>query len=155
MDLRITGTTVILAFSAHLLCAAPARAGLEGDAAQVLADGTAMQGVVQSTPGRLYDIQEITAGTGTRVREYLNRSGRVFAISWSGPAVPDMRLLLGSHYDSYAQALSAMNHSGLRGSMRVASSELVVESGGHMRAYSGRAYLPALIPPGVPLAEFR
>ncbi len=151
---RITAIAVILAFGSQLLCAAPARAGLGSDAAQVLADATAMLGVIQSTPGQQYDVQEITAGTGTRVREYLSRSGQVFAVSWVGPVVPDLRQLLGSHYDSYAKGLSALRP-GLRRSVRIASGDLVVESGGHMRAYSGRAYLPAFIPPGVPLSELR
>jgi hypothetical protein len=153
---RIAGPALLLILiGIDLMCAAPARAGLGSDAAQVLADGAEMHGVVQSVPGQQYDIQEITAETGTRVREYLNRGGLVFAVSWSGPVVPDLRHLLGSHYDAYANALSALNQRGLRRSLRIASGELVVESGGHMRAYSGRAYLPALIPPGVPLSELR
>ena len=156
MHPRIAGSALLLAvFGMELLCAAPARAGLGGDQAQVIADGAEMHGTVQSVPGLAYDVQEITAGTGTRVREYLTRSGLVFAVSWSGPVVPDLRQLLGSHYDSYAKGLSALSHPGLRRSLRIASDKVIVESGGHMRAYSGRAYLPALIPPGVPLSELR
>jgi hypothetical protein len=68
--------------------------------------------------------------------------------------MPDLRQLLGSHYAAYTEALSASTHRDLR-SVRVATRELVVECGGHMRAYSGRAYLPVLIPPGVPVAELR
>ena len=106
-------------------------------------------------PLQQYEMQEITGGNDVRVREYLTRGGLVFAVSWSGPVVPDMRQLLGSHYDAYAKGLAALSHPGLRRSLQIASGELVVESGGHMRAYSGRAYLPALIPPGVPLSELR
>jgi hypothetical protein len=37
--------------------------------------------------------------------------------------------------------------------LRVALPGLIVESGGHLRAYAGRAYLPALVPAGVPAAD--
>jgi hypothetical protein len=53
----------------------------------------------------------------------------------------------------YATALAALNHPGLHRSLRVALPELIVESGGHLRAYAGRAYLPALVPAGVPAAD--
>jgi hypothetical protein len=39
--------------------------------------------------------------------------------------------------------------------VRVATAALVVESSGHLRAYSGRAYLPAEIPTGVPITDIR
>lgn len=90
-----------------------------------------------------------------RVREFLNQDGAVFAVSWSGPVLPDLQQLLGPHFAEYSSALAALAHPGLQRSVRVASSGLVVESGGHMRAYAGRAYLPARIPSGVSVAELR
>jgi hypothetical protein len=134
--------------------AAPARAALGGDSASVLADGAELHGVVQAEARPLYDIQEITAD-GMRVREYLSRDGVVFGVSWSGPAPPNLRHLLGTHYEAYAAALATLNHPGLHRSVRVALPELVVESGGHLRAYGGRAYLPLAVPAGVPTAELR
>jgi hypothetical protein len=104
---------------------------------------------------RQFDIGEITADSSIRVREFLTRSGVVFAVSWSGLVMPDLQLLLGAHYAAYRAELAALNHPGLHRSVRVASSELVVESGGHLRAYAGRAYLPALIPDGVSVTELR
>jgi len=119
----------------------------------VLADGAASKALVNSVIGQQYDIQEINADTGVRVREYLNRDGVVFAVSWAGPVLPDLQRLLGTHFAAYTTALAALDHPGLHRSVRVASSDLVVESGGHLRAYAGRAYLPALIPAGVSAAE--
>jgi hypothetical protein len=138
----------------YCLCVEPVRAGLGSDAADILIDSAQMQGVITLVSRAQYDVQEITAEAGTRVREYVNRGGLVFAVSWDGPVMPDLRQLLGSHYAAYTEALSASTHRDLR-SVRVATRELVVECGGHMRAYSGRAYLPVLIPPGVPVAELR
>jgi Protein of unknown function (DUF2844) len=39
--------------------------------------------------------------------------------------------------------------------VRIATSDLVVESEGHLRAYVGRGYLPALVPAGVSIGELR
>jgi hypothetical protein len=44
---------------------------------------------------------------------------------------------------------------GLRRSLRIETSGLVVETEGHMRAYIGRAYLPAMIPAGTPTSDLR
>jgi Protein of unknown function (DUF2844) len=133
----------------------PARASLGGDAASVAADAAELHGVARATPLPQYDIEEITSDTGIRVREFLNRDGIVFAVAWNGPVVPDLRTLLGSSFESYIKGLGTLKHPGTQRSIRLASKELVVESGGHMRAYGGRAYLPPLIPAGASPADLR
>jgi len=130
-----------------------AHAALGGDAASVPADAAELHGAVNTEIRQQYEIQEISAEAGMRVREYLTRDGVVFAVSWSGPVLPDLQRLLGTHYAEYAAALKGLTSPGLHRSVRVASSELIVESGGHLRAYAGHAYLPALIPAGVSAAE--
>jgi hypothetical protein len=130
-----------------------AHAGLGSDAASVLADATELHGVVNSAVHQQCDVQEISAETGMHVREYLNRDGVVFAVSWTGPVLPDLQQLLATYYAPYTAALAALNHPGLHRSARVTLPELVVESGGHLRAYAGRAYLPALIPAGMSAAD--
>jgi hypothetical protein len=148
-------TRALLILGIASLGGGPARAALGGDAASVLADGAELHGAAHADVRPLYDIQEIAADTGMRVREYLNRDGVVFAVSWSGPIMPDLQHLLGTHYEAYTAALAALNHPGLHRSLRVALPDLVVESGGHLRAYAGRAYLPLAVPAGVPTAELR
>jgi hypothetical protein len=133
----------------------PAQANLGGDAASVVADAAELHGVARATPMLQYDIEEITSDSGVRVREFLNRNGIVFAVTWNGPVVPNLRTLLGSSFDSYITGLGALKHPGTQRSLRLASGELVVESGGHMRAYGGRAYLPPLIPAGASPADLR
>jgi hypothetical protein len=130
-----------------------ARAGLGGDAASALDDASELHGVVNAISLPLYGIQEITTDTGMRVREYVSQDGVVFAVRWTGPVLPDLQRLLGAHYVEYTTALAALNHPGLHRSLRVDLPELIVESGGHLRAYAGRAYLPALVPAGVPAAD--
>lgn len=133
----------------------PARANLGGDAASVSDDAAGLQGVAHAEILAEFAVTQIDAPTGMHVREFLNRDGIVFAVSWTCPAPPDLQRLLGAHFAQYSAALAALNHPGLHRSVRVASPELVVEAGGHLRAYSGRAFLPAQIPPGVSAADLR
>jgi Protein of unknown function (DUF2844) len=144
---------VILGVSA--LWVGEARASLAGDAASVLDDASGLHGVVQASILQQFEIQEIVTDNGMRVREFLNRDGIVFAVTWAGPVMPDLQRLLGAQFAVYTAALVARDHLGVHRSVRVASSGLVVESDGHLRAYVGRAYLPAMIPNDVSTAELR
>ena len=137
-----------LTLAANLICISAARAGLGGDAAGVAADAKFLRGVVHSESTLLFDVREIITDAGLRVREYLNRDGIVFAVTWRGPIQPDLQQLLQTSFASYNQARSALIQPGLRRSLRIASTDLVVETAGHLRAYSGRAYLPTRIPAG-------
>jgi hypothetical protein len=152
---RVKWVSLAVAFGLTSWCVAPARAALGGDAASVASDADALHGVIHSTLLQQYDIHEITSDNGMRLREFQDRSGVVFAVVWSGPAMPDLQKLLGASYQKYTTAVAAASHPGLKRSLRIATSDLVVESDGHMRAYSGRAYLPALIPAGTSPADLR
>jgi hypothetical protein len=136
------------------LWAGSARAALGSDAASVLADGARLHVDIHSEMRQQYEVLEFSTATGINVREYLNRDRMVFAVSWRGPVPPDLEQLLGAHFTSYAAALAAVTHPGIHRSLRVESSGLIVELGGHLRAYVGRAYLAALMPAGVTAAEF-
>ena len=142
------------AVSMGALWAGAARAALGSDAASVLADGSSMHVSVQSEIRELYQVLKISTATGISVSEYLNSDGIVFAVSWNGPVPPDLQQLLGAHFSTYTAALATVAHPWIRRSLRVESSGLVVELGGHLRAYAGRAYLADLIPAGVTAAEF-
>jgi hypothetical protein len=146
---------LFLALAANLICISAARAGLGGDAAGVVADAKALRGAVQFRSAPLFDVHEISAGGGLRVREYVNRDGIVFAVTWTGPVQPDLQQLLLTNFALYDQARSALTQPGLRRSLRIASADLVVETGGHLRAYSGRAYLPTRIPAGASANDLR
>jgi len=146
---------LLAACAINPLWAVSARAALGSDAASVLADGVSMHAGVHVDIRQQYDVHEISAATGVSVREYLNRDGIVFAVSWSGPVPPDLQRLLGMHFTAYAAALTALSHPGIHRSVRLTSTGLVVELGGHLRAYTGRAYVVALVPSGVSAAELR
>jgi Protein of unknown function (DUF2844) len=134
----------------------PVLAALGGDVASVQEDQAQMKGTLKTTEGMTYTVHEIKTGTGTLVREYVSRAGEVFGVSWQGPFIPDMQQLLGSYFDAYASAAQTQRtaHRG-RTPLNIQQPGLVVESNGHMRSYSGRAYDPGKLPQGVSANDIR
>ncbi len=137
------------------LAAWPAHAALGGDAASVDADARGIGGTVSVTPMQAYDIREIACADGLRVREFLDRTGAVFAVAWNGPVMPILSQLLGTDYGAYVRAIDTLKRPGLHRELRVVLPDAVVELAGHLRAYSGRAYRPAAIPAGTAIADLR
>lgn len=95
-----------------------------------------------------YAVHEIRLPSATVVREYVSGSGKVVAVSWHGPFLPDLQQLLGKYFERYKQAAVAAHRHGRR-PLVVRQPELVVQSGGHMRAFHGKAYLPNMLPEGL------
>jgi hypothetical protein len=102
---------------------------------------------IKETMRGSYRVHEIQQPSGTVIREYAGLDGKVFAVTWHGPFSPNLRQTLGSYFDQYAAAAPAGRQD--RNHVQVRESNLVVQVGGHMRAYSGRAYLPQALPSGV------
>jgi hypothetical protein len=146
--------SLLLALGANPLGVDCARASLGGDVYSIRADADGVNGLVQIERRQNYDIHEITTDNGLRLREFVNRDGLVYGITWNGPVVPDLRQVLGSSFEEYIKA-TAGSHAELRRLQRYASSTLVVERNGHMRAYGGRAYLPAAFPAGTSPSELQ
>jgi hypothetical protein len=85
--------------------------------------------------------------SGTVVHEYVDAQGTVFAVSWSGPFLPDLKELLGSHFDAMVAHAGKARRAG-RSQLSLKQSDLVIVSGGHMGAFEGHAWLPAKLPAG-------
>ncbi|MBI4292547.1 MAG: DUF2844 domain-containing protein [Betaproteobacteria bacterium] len=128
-----------------------ARAVLGGDVASVHSDRAELNAALRTTPANQFTQFDLQLPSGTTVREYVSATGAVFAVSWDGPSLPDLRLLLGSYFQQYRDAV----RSGGVGARVVKQPGLVVYTGGHMRAFRGRAYVPQLLPPGVAAEEIR
>ena len=141
---------VSLALAALLVASLPAAAELGGNVATIQADQQHMKGTRRVTANAAYSIHEIAAPTGTRVREFVSPAGTVFGVAWQGPFVPDLHQLLGSYFDQYAQAIQ--NKRVKRAPVMIQQNGLVVQAGGHMRSFSGKAYLPQAMPQGVTAA---
>jgi hypothetical protein len=144
--------------AAWLLLAGAGRASAElgGDAATVAADQQQMQSAKQSVRrAGNYTAHEYEVQTGSVVREYVSPAGKVFGVAWHGPRIPDLRQLLGAYYAQYERAAAAAGNVRHRGPLLIQEPGLVVQSGGHMRAYSGWAYVPGLLPADVRAEEIR
>jgi hypothetical protein len=143
-------------YASILLLALPAFAGLGENSNSVEADQAHMQGERRITQAASYSVHEIKAPTGTIVREYVSASGQVFGVAWQGPWRPDMQQILASYFETYRQAADAQAklHTG-RQPLVINQPDLVVRSGGHMRAFAGQAYVPSLLPKGVTAATIQ
>lgn len=127
--------------------ALPAAAELGGNVSSIQADQEHMKGTRHVTTNAAYSVHEIQAATGTTVREFVSPAGTVFAVAWQGPSTPDLQQLLGPYFAQYSQAIQTKRAG--RQPVAIRQPGLVVEAGGHMRSFSGRAYLPQLMPQGV------
>lgn len=143
--LQLAGVALVILGSAS-----PARAALGGDASTIQADQLSMRGTRRTIAGEAYTVHEIQGTSGTVVREYLSPEGIVFAVAWRGPWMPDMRQILGSYFEPYAQGVQARRDDGLRrGPVLIEQPGLVVQSSGHPRWFTGKAYVPAMVPKGL------
>ena len=140
----------LLAALVILATAFPAWASLGGDTASIQADQLHMQGTRTTKAAESYTVHEIQAATGTVVREYLSPEGKVFAVAWNGPWLPDLRQLLGGYFEQYRAAVQPQSGARrVRKPVMIDQPGLVVQVGGHIRAFSGRAYVPEMLPSGV------
>ena len=130
-----------------------AAAALGEPETSVPTDVKQMRGSLKLSVHASYRQHEIRLPSGTLVREFAGPDGKVFAVAWNGPTVPNLRQTLGRYFDAFASAAKD-KHAG-RNRIQIRQSELVVQSSGHMRAFVGRAYLPLQIPSGVELGDLR
>jgi hypothetical protein len=132
-----------------------ARATLGESATSAEADRKALSAVrgATTTAGN-YTVQEMRTDAYT-VREYVSPAGIVFAVAWEGLTYPDLTPLLGSYAAQYKEALRQRPRRPGRRHLTVRTDQVVVQKWGHMRDLRGRAYVPALIPPGVSIDEIK
>lgn len=131
-----------------------AGAALGGSASSAEADQARMHARREVKAGTAYSVHEITTPSETVVREFVSSAtGQVFAVAWRGPFMPDLKQVLGEHYDAFIESASKEHHG--RRNVSVRKPEVVIHSGGHMRAFAGMAYLPGQIPEGVSIDDLR
>ena len=132
-----------------ILSARRSFAALGDDVSSVQADRAHINASLRTTPMSAYVLHELRSPSGAVVREFASASGRIFAVAWQGASQPDLRQLLGSHFEDFQQAVQAQNRRAVGGTLHVQQNGLVVEMGGHMRSIRGRAYLSDQLPAGV------
>jgi hypothetical protein len=147
--LQRASAAAVIAFAAAL----PVHASLGDIEASVEADRLAMGATQRTQLSPAFITHELQMPSGATIREYVTPTGIVFGVAWQGPSIPDLRQLLGSHFDDYVAAMETRRTR--RSPVLVQLPGLVVQSSGHMRAFSGHAYLPAALPPGIAPEEIR
>jgi hypothetical protein len=140
-----------------LLAPSTAFASLGGTVASVTADRVHVEGaLMRMVTTDAYALHEIRAASGTLIREFVNSAGTVFAVAWEGAWMPDLQQVLGDHFAEYQAAMRARQQvRRARGSIAIDQPGLVVQMTGHARTFTGRAYLPAAVPPGVQLENIK
>ncbi|MGA3247579.1 MAG: DUF2844 domain-containing protein [Paraburkholderia sp.] len=151
INIPICGSVALSATLTVLLPVTNACAALGGTMATT--PGEANAAPVTLLNGAVQMRSRVDAG-GTTVNEYASSTGQIFAYSWQGPTMPDLPALLGAYNASYrAGAAAGFAATQDLHASRVARSDVVVESGGQMRSYVGRAWLPGALPAGVTPAD--
>jgi hypothetical protein len=147
-----------IAAGALFATASLAWGSLGGDSNSVQADQIQMQGTRRMIAAPTHTIHEIQAASGTVVREYVSSDGKVFAVTFHGPWIPDLQQLLGTHFEHYSRAIKAQSDANVRRArhpVMVDEPGLTVQIGGHPRAFAGRAYIPELLPAGIRVEDIR
>jgi len=148
-------SSLILWFALLLMLAAPmaAFAALGENESSIQVDQTQMQATRSITRTATHAVHELQTPAGHVIREYVSPSGTVFGIAWQGPSKPDLKQLLGSHFDELQPPAQTARMR--RGPVVIRQHGLVFEMSGHMRAFAGRAYIPQLLPAGVEADSIR
>lgn len=151
---RLRSVALPLAAAGLAFCL-PAWAALGGDASSIQADSAHMKAAVSVTQTNGYEVHEMKAPQGTVVREFVAPTGRVFAVAWHGPFMPELQQVLGNYFQQYSTALQNQKKHYGRAPLNLQLPGLVVQEGGYMRAYVGRAYVPGMLPQTVKVDEIK
>lgn len=114
-----------------------------------------MNASVQVTQHDAYNVHRMQAPGGTEVDEYVSPNGTVFAVTWHGQFVPPMQQILGTYFQQYTEALQAQPKMYGHRPLNIQEPGLVVQTGGHMRAHYGRAYIPNMLPQGITASQLQ
>jgi hypothetical protein len=133
-----------------LLATGAAHAELGGNFASVQSEVQRLNGTLRTIAMPSYDVHEIQMNGHVIERQYMNRAGQVFGISWKSKGSSNLQPMLGAYFSQY-QALGPrridLHHAAL------STPDLVVEVGSFLQTFTGRAYVPNQVPSGVAVSE--
>ena len=130
-------------------------AAIGNDVFSLSADQAHLHATLRSTQKAGYVLHELCADSGLVIHEYSAPNGKIFAVAWEGPVIPDLRQILGARFDDFRRAAETQNRNGVHGPLFIQQNGLTVELGGHMRSYRGKAYLSDEMPASVRAEELR
>jgi hypothetical protein len=121
-----------------------AQAELGGNLASIMQEQKTFGSTLTTSPQSNYIIYIQNISPDLVVKEYVSNSGNIFGVAWKGSTLPNFQVLLGSYYSNYLSAQQQNPRS-----VFSQDNNLVIESGGVMGGYIGRAYLPKQVPTGL------
>ncbi len=141
--MRMTVAILLLACASTV----PALAALGETHESIQHDAEMLKGKVATRQMSGYSVAEITRGDGSVLREFESPEGQIFGVAWRGFTMPNLTQILGPYADEFHKAIPTDHPH--HGPLSVHVGKLVVETGGHMRAFRVRAYRLDLLPSGV------
>lgn len=131
----------------------PCAAVLGGKAESVAADQARMKAIRRVIANGRFQVHELQTDGNNVVREFVTPDGNVFGVTWTTQFGPQYSQLLGSYTERLNKAAQARrNH---RAPLNIDEPGFVFSAFGHMRYFSGRAYVPSMVPAGVLAEEIR
>ncbi len=121
-----------------------AQAELGGNLASIMQEQKTFGSTLTTSPQSNYTIYIQNISPDLVIKEYVSNSGNIFGVAWKGSTLPNFQVLLGSYYSNYLSAQQQNPRS-----VFSQDNNLVIESGGVMGGYIGRAYLPKQVPTGL------
>jgi hypothetical protein len=137
-------------FLAAALTGAPAHATLGGDADSVVENQHELHAAHAVEKLDAGERHRLKLASGMIIHEYLS-AGRVYAVTWRGSRMPDLRQLLGPYFEQLEQ--HRVRRRGSHHASQSTGDDLVVQSSGHGHSFAGRAWVPSLVPAGVDVAK--
>jgi hypothetical protein len=148
LSTRQVGLGIFLTLTGVIGFTHQASATLGGDVASVAVNQRHLSSTrrVRSLNGG--ECHDLHLPSGPVVHEYLSPAGVVYAVSWKGHGMPDLRELLGAYFSQ----MPTSHRRGGHHRMTLTGDDLVVESTSHGHLFTGRAWVPSLVPAGVDVA---
>ena len=126
-----------------LLLPSVSQAELGGNSASILTEQQEFNSQLTNTQQNGVNVYTQTIPSAIIVREYVSGSGTVFAVTWSGPSLPNLQTLLGGYFKDYLAAIKEG-----RRSIYLNNENVIIQSSGMMGAFQGFAFLPKQAPAG-------
>jgi hypothetical protein len=149
----LSGGSILLVAASLLLSASHSYAALGGDLSSVVRLQARLGAKLQTHQRPHFTIHELEVPTGAKVREFVGKAGRVFAVAWSGGFRPNLRDLMGEHYDRFIAGTRGRRVA--RGVARIELPGMVVIMGGRLRNSFGKVVLTESLPAGVGQEDLR
>jgi uncharacterized protein DUF2844 len=148
-SLHRAGVT-LLALCFGLGAPSTASATLGGDIGSVGENERALGAVRTMVTLSVGTRHDLALPSGGVVHEYVSPSGVVSAVTWQGPTAPNLRELLGAHFEDLARAPTHGGHHAVNLSL----DDFELRSWNHGRSFGGRAWVPSRLPAGVRVEEW-